>query len=186
MYIKRDLPIGEIARQMNVSHSTVIECLKGLGIHDKGSRKRVITKARSLLAMAIKNDKEVDPMVCKKCSHKMRIIAIMTDPGECTHSLEVNKILGYLKRNHAPPFDKIVTKISLSGFYSVSQDIMIAQEKVGSFYYPESAASSLIVPIFLTKYHSEVILGEKRRNVICEVEFIPQWGAFCVAGGMFM
>jgi len=56
----------------------------------------------------------------------------------------------------------------------------------GVFYYPESAASSLIVPIFLTKYHSEVILGEKRRNVICEVEFIPQWGAFCVAGGMFM
>jgi hypothetical protein len=112
LYIKRDLPIREIPRQMNVSYSTVIECLRGLGIHDKSSRKRVITRARSLLAMAIKNGKEVDPLVCKKCSHKMRIVAIMTDPGECTHSLEVNKILGCLKRNHAPPFDKIVTKTS--------------------------------------------------------------------------
>ena len=40
LYIKRDLPIREIARQMNVSHSTVIECLRRLGIHDKGARKR--------------------------------------------------------------------------------------------------------------------------------------------------
>jgi IS30 family transposase len=40
LYIKRDLPIREIARQMNVSHSTVIECLRRLGIHDKGTRKR--------------------------------------------------------------------------------------------------------------------------------------------------
>jgi len=31
LYIKRDLPIREIARQMNVSHSTVIECLRRLG-----------------------------------------------------------------------------------------------------------------------------------------------------------
>ena len=102
----------------------------------------------------------------------MRILTVITDPGDCTHSLKVRKILGCLKRNHAPPFDKIVTKISLSGFYSVSQDIMIAQEKVGSFYYPESTASSLIALIFLTKYHSEVIIGKKWGNVICEVEFI--------------
>jgi IS30 family transposase len=40
LYIKRDLPIREIARQLNVSHSTVIECLRRLGIHDKGARKR--------------------------------------------------------------------------------------------------------------------------------------------------
>jgi len=33
-------------------------------------------------------------------------------PGECKHSLEVNKILECLKRNHAPPFDKVVTKAS--------------------------------------------------------------------------
>ena len=32
------------------------------------------------------------------------------DPGECKHSLEVNKILECLKRNNAPPFDK-VTKV---------------------------------------------------------------------------
>jgi len=40
LYIKRDLLIREIVRQMNVSHSTVIECLRRLGIHDKGARKR--------------------------------------------------------------------------------------------------------------------------------------------------
>ncbi len=33
-------------------------------------------------------------------------------PGECKHSLEVNKIRECLKRNHAPPFDKVVTKAS--------------------------------------------------------------------------
>ncbi len=56
--------------------------------------------------------------------------------------------------------------------------MMISQDKVRSFYYLESAASSLIVPIFLTKYHSEIIMAVKRRNVICEVGFIPQLSAF--------
>ena len=56
--------------------------------------------------------------------------------------------------------------------------MMISQDKVRSFYYRESAAFSLIVPIYLTKYHSEVIMVEKRRNVICEVGFIPQLSAF--------
>ena len=49
---------------------------------------------------------EADPLVCPKCSHKTRIVAVITDP------LEVNKILGCLKRNHAPPFEKVVTKAS--------------------------------------------------------------------------
>jgi IS30 family transposase len=40
LYIKLDLPIRETARQMNVSHSTVLECLRKLGIHDKGESKR--------------------------------------------------------------------------------------------------------------------------------------------------
>ena len=43
----------------------------------------------------------------------MRVIAIITDPGECKHSLEVNKILECLKRNNAPPFDKDALKASL-------------------------------------------------------------------------
>jgi len=42
LYIKRDLPIREIARQLNASHSTVIECLRRLGIHDKGVKKIII------------------------------------------------------------------------------------------------------------------------------------------------
>jgi len=34
----------------------------------------------------------------------MKIIAVITDPSD------VDKILEYLKRNHAPSFDKVVTK----------------------------------------------------------------------------
>jgi len=49
---------------------------------------------------------EIDPLVCPKCDHEMRVIAIITDP------YEVNKILECLKRNNAPPFDKVVTKAS--------------------------------------------------------------------------
>jgi hypothetical protein len=41
-----NLSIREIARQLNVSHSTVIECLRRLGIHDKGSNKRVRTQGQ--------------------------------------------------------------------------------------------------------------------------------------------
>jgi len=42
---------------------------------------------------------------CRRCC-KVRIVAVITDPSE------VIKILGCLKRNHAPPFDKIATKAS--------------------------------------------------------------------------
>jgi len=51
-------------------------------------------------------------LVCPKCGHEMRIVAVITDPGECKHSLEVNKILECLKRNNAPPFDKVEIKAS--------------------------------------------------------------------------
>ena len=55
---------------------------------------------------------KVDPLVCPKCSPEMKITAIITEPGECKHTREVSKILECLKRNHAPPFDKVVTKAS--------------------------------------------------------------------------
>jgi len=48
---------------------------------------------------------EVDPLVCPKCGHEMRVIAIIND------LYEVNKILECLKRNNAPPFDKVVNKV---------------------------------------------------------------------------
>ena len=44
--------------------------------------------------------------ICEKCGHEMpkvpvvRVIVVITDPGECKHSLEVQKILECLKRNH--------------------------------------------------------------------------------------
>jgi len=48
----------------------------------------------------------VDPLVCPKCGSEMKVIAIITDLQE------VDKILECLKRNNAPPFDKVVTKVS--------------------------------------------------------------------------
>ena len=68
--------------------------------------------SRQSWARLIQKVYEIDPLICPKCSLKMRIVAVITDPGECKHSLEVNKILECLKRNHAPPFDKVVTKAS--------------------------------------------------------------------------
>jgi len=56
--------------------------------------------------------------ICEKCGHEMpkvpvvKVIAVITNPGEYKHSHEVRKILECLKRNHAPPFDKITTKTS--------------------------------------------------------------------------
>jgi hypothetical protein len=49
---------------------------------------------------------KVHPLICPKCGHEMRVIAIITD------SYEVNKILECHKRNNASPFDKLVTKAS--------------------------------------------------------------------------
>ena len=57
LYIKRDLPIREIARQMNVSHSTVIECLRRVGIHSKGARKRVIYQGQIPFGYNYRNGK---------------------------------------------------------------------------------------------------------------------------------
>lgn len=48
----------------------------------------------------------------------MKITAVITDPGECNHSLEVNKIPECLKRNNASPFEKVEIKASRSGPYS--------------------------------------------------------------------
>ena len=49
---------------------------------------------------------EVDPLICEKCGHEMKIVAVITN------SHEVRKILECLKRNNAPPFDKVEIKAS--------------------------------------------------------------------------
>jgi hypothetical protein len=49
---------------------------------------------------------EVDPLICEKCGHEMKVIAVITN------SHEVRKILECLKRNNAPPFDKVEIKAS--------------------------------------------------------------------------
>ncbi len=73
----------------------------------EGNTETASNKAsRQSWARLIQKVYEIDPLICPKCSHKMRIVAIITEPSE------VNKILECLKRNHAPPFDKITTKAS--------------------------------------------------------------------------
>ena len=62
--------------------------------------------SRRSWARLIQKVYEVDPLLCPKCSHELKVIAVITEPHE------VRKILEFLKRNHAPPFDKIVTKVS--------------------------------------------------------------------------
>ena len=49
---------------------------------------------------------EVDPLIYPKCGHEKKVIAVITEPSE------VSKILRCLKSNHAPPFDKAITKAS--------------------------------------------------------------------------
>jgi hypothetical protein len=62
--------------------------------------------SRRSWARLIQKVYEVDPLICPKCRSKMKIIAVITDPSE------VNKILECLKRNNAPPFDKVEIKAS--------------------------------------------------------------------------
>jgi len=62
--------------------------------------------SRRSWARLIQKIYEVDPLICEKCGHEMRVMAVITEPHE------VRKILECLKRNHAPPFDKVVIKVS--------------------------------------------------------------------------
>ncbi|MBA7704139.1 hypothetical protein ES703_112939 [subsurface metagenome] len=68
--------------------------------------------SRRSWARLIQKVYEVDPLICPKCGHELKVIAVITEPGGCIHPLEVRKILECLKRNHDPPFDKVVTKVS--------------------------------------------------------------------------
>jgi hypothetical protein len=43
---------------------------------------------------------------------EMKVLAVITDPSGCVHPLEVHKILECLKRNKAPPFEKVALKVS--------------------------------------------------------------------------
>jgi hypothetical protein len=54
----------------------------------------------------------IHTLVCPQFGYEMRVNAIITDHGECKHSLEVNKVLACLKRNNAPLFDKNFTSAS--------------------------------------------------------------------------
>ncbi len=98
LYIKRDLPIKEIARQMNVSHSTVIECLKRLGIHDKSTRKRVRFQGQIPFGYNYKNGK------LEKNKEEQKVIRIIKQMRASELSLrgiarELNKRLVPTKNN---------------------------------------------------------------------------------------
>jgi hypothetical protein len=62
--------------------------------------------SRPSWARLIQKVYEVDPLICEKCGHEMKVIAVITN------SHEVRKILECLKRNNAPPFDKVEIKAS--------------------------------------------------------------------------
>ena len=98
LYIKRDLPIREIARQLNVSHQTVIECLRRLGIRDKGSRKRVITQGQIPFGFDYKNGKLEKN---KKEQEVIRIIKQLRASGLSLRGIarELNKRLVPTKNN---------------------------------------------------------------------------------------
>ena len=52
---------------------------------------------RSAWARLIAKIYEIDPFICPRCSSKMRVLAVITDPGE------VKKILRHLVKIARPP-----------------------------------------------------------------------------------
>jgi hypothetical protein len=62
--------------------------------------------SRRSWARLIQKVYEVDPLICPKYGHDMKVIAVIID------SHEVQKILECLKHNKAPPFDKGALKAS--------------------------------------------------------------------------
>jgi len=98
LYIKRDLPIREIARQLNVSHSTMIESLRRLGIHDKGSRKRVRYQGQIPFGYNYRNGKLEKN---KEEQEVIRIIKQMRSSGLSFRGIarELNKRLVPTKKN---------------------------------------------------------------------------------------
>jgi len=55
------------------------------------------SSCRSAWARLIAKVYEIDPLICTRCSSKMRILAVITDPGE------VKKILRHLVKMGRPP-----------------------------------------------------------------------------------
>jgi IS30 family transposase len=114
LYIKRDLPIREIARQMNVSNSTVIECLRRLGIHDKGARKRVITQGQIPFGFDYKNGKLEKN---KEEQKVIRIIKQLRSNGLSFRGIarELNKRLVPTKKNGIWQAGTVSTILSRAG-----------------------------------------------------------------------
>jgi len=73
----------------------------------------VSTRAsRRSWARLIQKVYEVDPLICEKCGHEMQKVPVVRVMAVITEPHEVRKILECMKRNHAPPFDKVITKAS--------------------------------------------------------------------------
>jgi DNA invertase Pin-like site-specific DNA recombinase len=98
---------------MNVSHSTVIECLRRLGIHDKGSKKRVITQGQIPFGFDYKNGKLEKN---KEEQEVIRIIKQLRSSGLSFRGIarELNKRLVPTKKNgiwQAATVSNILTRI---------------------------------------------------------------------------
>lgn len=73
-----------------------------------GDQAETITsqQTKSAWARMIQKVYEVDPLVCPKCGETMRVLSVITDRQE------IRRIMEYLKRNNAPPFDVEYPEVS--------------------------------------------------------------------------
>ncbi len=100
---------------MNVSHSTVIECLRRLGIHDKGSKRRVITQGQIPFGYDYRNGRLEKN---KEEQEVIRIIKQLRSNGLSLRGIarELNKRLVPTKNNgiwHAATVSKILSRIGI-------------------------------------------------------------------------
>ena len=113
LYTGKNLPIREIARQLNVSHSTVIECLRRLGIHDKGARNSIRTQGQIPFGYNYRNGR------LEKNQEEQEVIRIIKQLRSSRLSLrgiarELNKRLVPTKNNgiwHANTVSKILLRV---------------------------------------------------------------------------
>ncbi len=94
LYIKRNLSIREIARQLNVSHSTIIECLKRLGIHSNSSNNNARIQGQVPFGYNYKNGK------LEKNEEEQEVIRIIKQMR--SSGLSLRGIARELNKRHVP------------------------------------------------------------------------------------
>ena len=122
---------------------------------------------------------EVDSLICPNWGHKMRVMAVITEPHE------VWKILECLKRNHALPFEKVVTKVSWFFLIFISVHInenRNAQGRGMNFYIFRNTLETSHFSIFLTECPVLGSMSMRRRTFFVSKNirryFMGKWRGF--------